>query len=70
MVGTKGSKLETTGTVHTYCIQCGKVIEGKPYEMSMDGVCASVNPVYFARRFVGRGATSTTQKTGIEKGIR
>jgi len=49
-IGTKGSKLETTGTVHTYCIQCGKIIEGKPYEMSMDGACASVNPVYFCSK--------------------
>ena len=56
MVGTKGSKLETTGTVHTYCIQCGKVIEGKPYEMSMDGVCASVNPVYFCSKVCWEGS--------------
>jgi len=50
MVGTKDSKMETTGTVETYCIQCGKVIEGEPYEMSIDSVCASATPVYFCSR--------------------
>jgi hypothetical protein len=61
MSGTKGSTLETTGTVETYCIQCGKVIDGKPYEMSMDGVCASVTPVYWN---AGRGVTSITLRIG------
>jgi hypothetical protein len=42
--------METTGTVLTYCIQCGKVIEDKPYEMSMDSSCASSNPVYFCSK--------------------
>ena len=50
MAGTKDSKMETTGTVKTYCIECGKVIDGKPYEMSIDSVCASATPVYFCSK--------------------
>ncbi len=43
----KGSRLDTAGTVNLYCVECGTKIEGKPYQTSMDGLCASVNPVYF-----------------------
>ena len=50
MSGTKDSKMETTGTIDTYCIQGGKVIEGKPYEMAMDSACASMAPVYFCSK--------------------
>ena len=56
MTGTKGSELGTTGTVSTYCVECGKEIEGKPYETSMDGLCASVNPVYFCSKECWEGS--------------
>ena len=54
--GTKASKMETTGTVQTYCVQCGKGIEGKPYEMAMDSSCASSLPVYFCSKECWDGA--------------
>jgi hypothetical protein len=56
MTGTKGSKLDTTGTIGTYCVECGKSIEGTPYEASMDGICASVTPVYFCSKDCWEGS--------------
>jgi hypothetical protein len=33
-----------------YCIECGKGIEGDPYEMSMAAWEDSVEPVYFCSK--------------------
>ena len=33
-----------------YCVECGKGIEGQPYEMSMAAWEDSVEPVYFCSK--------------------
>ena len=33
-----------------YCVECGRIIEGEPYEMSMAAWEDSVDPVYFCSK--------------------
>ncbi len=46
----KDSKMGAAGTIGIYCAECGKKIEGEPYEMSFSGVCASSEPVHFCSK--------------------
>jgi hypothetical protein len=32
------------------CVECGKAIEGEPYQASFDGWCANFNPVHFCSK--------------------
>ena len=47
MAGFRDSKLELHGTLDYWCVECGKRIEGEPYQASMNGWCCCFDPVYF-----------------------
>ena len=60
----KQSRMETTGTIQTYCAQCGKVIDGDPYEMAMDSSCASAAPIYFCSKECWESSEENTDNWG------
>ncbi len=46
----KESRLGSFGTVNLWCIECGIMIQGKPYQTSFSGICVCFDPVDFCSK--------------------
>ncbi|NOY86652.1 MAG: hypothetical protein GXP52_05065 [Deltaproteobacteria bacterium] len=44
------SMFQNACAVEMRCEECGKEIEGEPYQSSFSAVCCSLNPVYFCSK--------------------
>lgn len=42
--------IKANAPMRYYCVECGKAIEGEPYEMSLAAYEDSCDPVYFCSR--------------------
>jgi len=47
---TPSNGIKANAPMAYYCVECGKRIDGEPYEMSMASCEDSVDPVYFCSK--------------------